>query len=56
LPDGLRTNPETILVVDDNESVLQIVVAILQHAGFGVLSADNGVSAMKLAENMDTKD
>jgi two-component system cell cycle sensor histidine kinase/response regulator CckA len=41
---------ETILVVDDNESVLRTVVAILEDANFKVLSADNGPAAIKLAE------
>jgi len=55
LPDGLSTNSETILVVDDNECVLQTGVSILKRAGFGVLSADTGPSAIKLTENMDTQ-
>jgi two-component system cell cycle sensor histidine kinase/response regulator CckA len=55
LPDGLSTNSETILVVDDNESVLEVVVSILKRAGFRVFSANNGPGAIKLAENMDTK-
>ena len=51
----LSTTSETILVVDDNETVLRAVVSVLKRAGFGVLSADNGPTAVKLAENMDTK-
>ena len=40
---------ETILVVDDNESVLRVVVAILERANFLVLSADSGQAAIKVA-------
>lgn len=40
---------ETILVVDDNTSVLRIVVAILEGEHFRVLSADSGPAALKLA-------
>jgi hypothetical protein len=41
---------ETILVVDDNKSVLGIVVAILEGEHFRVLSADSGPAALRLAE------
>ena len=44
---------ETILVVDDNESVLKTVAKILTAAGFRVLSADGGVAALKLARETD---
>jgi DNA-binding NtrC family response regulator len=44
---------ETILVVDDNEAVLKVVVAILKFANFQVLSADSGASAMKLARETE---
>jgi DNA-binding NtrC family response regulator len=40
---------ETILVVDDNEEVLNVVVRSLQNAHFHVLSAGNGRDALKLA-------
>jgi two-component system, cell cycle sensor histidine kinase and response regulator CckA len=40
---------ETILVVDDNESVLTAVVKILVAERFHVLSAGDGVAALKLA-------
>ena len=40
---------ETILVVDDNEFVLTTVAKILAAAGFHVLSAGDGVAALKLA-------
>ena len=44
---------ETILVVDDNELVLGVVVAILQGENFRVLSAPNGPAAILLAERRD---
>jgi two-component system, cell cycle sensor histidine kinase and response regulator CckA len=40
---------ETILVVDDNEAVLELVVTILERANFRVLSAANGPDALSLA-------
>jgi two-component system cell cycle sensor histidine kinase/response regulator CckA len=41
---------ETILVVDDNESVLRVVGAILGDAGFKILTALSGPAAIALAE------
>jgi|ERR1700678_3693933 DNA-binding NtrC family response regulator len=49
---GIR---ETLLVVDDDESVLRVVVAMLEHANFRVFSAQNGAGAMKLAGEMELK-
>ena len=49
-PDSLKGTLETILVVDDNEIVLNVVVAILKLARFQVLSAENGPAAMKVAK------
>ena len=46
----LRASRETVLVVDDNEAVLRVVVAILQEAKFSVLAANSGAAAIKLAE------
>ena len=45
--------PETILVVDDNQAVLNFVVLILKNAGFRVLSAFDGASAMGVAERTE---
>lgn len=42
---------ETILIVDDNASVLKTVAKIVAMAGYQVLSADGGVAALKLANN-----
>jgi DNA-binding NtrC family response regulator len=44
---------ETVLVVDDNEFVLGSVVAVLESAGFRVLSALSGVDAITLAKETD---
>jgi two-component system cell cycle sensor histidine kinase/response regulator CckA len=46
---------ETILVVDDNPLVLQMVVAVLEAGSFIVLSADSGPSALKLADETTEK-
>jgi two-component system cell cycle sensor histidine kinase/response regulator CckA len=46
---SLKGTLETILVVDDHESLLNSVVAVLEHANFRVLSADSGANAIKLA-------
>jgi len=50
---SLQAALETILVVDDNEDVRKIVISILQCANFRVLSADNGATALKLANYTD---
>ncbi|MBI4472838.1 MAG: response regulator, partial [Acidobacteria bacterium] len=44
----LRTAPDTIVVADDDESILQLIATALEIAGFRVLSASNGVEALKL--------
>jgi DNA-binding NtrC family response regulator len=49
LLEEIRPMPETILVVDDTEEVLQLCVSILQGANFVVLQANSGDEAMKLA-------
>ena len=41
---------ETILVVDNDETVLKTVVTLLKGANFRVFSADSGANAIKLAE------
>ena len=46
---------ETILVVDDEASLLKIVVTILERASFRVLSAANGAAAITLAEENNQK-
>ena len=49
MPPAPEGSLETILVVDDSPSVLEMVVKILQAENFRVLSADSGPSALKLA-------
>ncbi len=46
MPGALK---ETILIVDDNETVLKTVAKIVAAAGFQVLSAGGGAAALKLA-------
>ncbi len=52
---SLQGTLETILVVDDDEEVLKVVVAILKRADFRVLSANSGPSAVKVADKTDGK-
>jgi len=53
MPTLFRDTPETILVVDDDESVLKVVVAVLKEARFRVLSACDGPKAIRLAGEHD---
>ena len=46
---------ETILVVDDDEAVRALVVAILERADFKVISADSGPNAVSLSKKTDGK-
>jgi len=46
---SLKGTLETLLVVDDDDIVLKVVVAILERAHFRVLSAPSGADAIKLA-------
>jgi DNA-binding NtrC family response regulator len=56
LIDGLlRGTLETLLVVDDDQSVRNLVVAILERANFRVLSARSGAEAIKLAGETEQK-
>jgi two-component system, cell cycle sensor histidine kinase and response regulator CckA len=53
MPGTLTGRLETILVVDDNKTLLKFVVAILKRANFQVLSADNGANAIELAKETE---
>ena len=50
MPETPTAKLETILVVDDNDTVLKVVVEILTRANFQVLSAGNGAAAIDLAK------
>src|SRR5580658_6630766 len=50
VPNALTVTLETILVVDDNAMVLKLVVEVLRHAHFQVLSACNGPEAIELGK------
>ena len=49
----LTRNLETILVVDDNATILALVVAILEYSKFRVLSACSGAKAIELAKETE---
>jgi two-component system, cell cycle sensor histidine kinase and response regulator CckA len=55
IANALRGTFETLLVVDDDSSVLRTVVAILEQANFRVFSAQSGADAIKLAEETELK-
>jgi len=44
---------ETVLVVEDEESVSSVIVRVLKHHGYHVLLAGNGVQAAALSERYD---
>jgi CheY-like chemotaxis protein len=41
---------ETILVVDDEPMILELITTILRTAGFAVLTASSGASALSVAQ------
>jgi CheY-like chemotaxis protein len=45
------TNAETILVVDDNGPLREMIEVILCSAGYRGLAAENGTEALRLARN-----
>jgi hypothetical protein len=53
MTDAGRGTLETILVVDDQETVRTLVSDVLAGANFVVLSADGGASAIELAQKTD---
>jgi DNA-binding NtrC family response regulator len=44
------TDPITILLVDDEQSVRAIVVKILRRAKYNVIEAENGEAALRIAK------
>jgi DNA-binding NtrC family response regulator len=49
-PDGINAS-KTILVVDDEPSLLEIASSLLIAEGYNVLTSANGVDAVQLAAN-----
>jgi len=49
----IATHDETILVVEDDDIVRQLVCAILQKGGYQTISARNGVEALEICKNED---
>ena len=48
-PDGEAATPARILVVDDEESITQLVTTVLRYEGFEVESALDGKAAIRVA-------
>ncbi len=46
-----NSTPKTILVVDDDLDLLELLRHAVTAAGFGILTAANGVDALKLARS-----
>lgn len=55
IPGSLKGTLETVLVVDDDATVLNMVATLLERADFRVLSAVSGADATKLAGIADQK-
>ena len=51
VPEGALRGSETILVVDDSESLRPVVSRILREYGYSVLEAPNGDEAKRIARN-----
>jgi PAS domain S-box-containing protein len=49
----LPTGSETVLLVDDQEEVRAVARRALQHCGYVVLEARNGIEALKVCESRD---
>lgn len=48
----VKTNQYQILVVDDDAAIVNILETSLKQAGYGVLTADNGTTACRMADRM----
>ena len=55
MSDSRKRKLGTILVVDDADTLLTFVVAILEPADFNVISAESGPNAIALAEKTKGK-
>lgn len=49
-PDALITGDETILIIDDESTILEVAVDILRSCGYTILKASNGVEGISLYE------
>jgi DNA-binding response OmpR family regulator len=49
--DGLGKSKKSILVVDDDKSILRTLTRILQKAGYDIDAVETGKEAMEKAEN-----
>jgi two-component system, cell cycle sensor histidine kinase and response regulator CckA len=49
MPEGFGKGTETVLLVEDEESVRSLTRRVLQHSGYQVLSAPNGEAALELS-------
>ena len=52
MSEGPKQNPQTVLVVDDEPNVLQLVESILAEAGYGVIGASSAANAIKAFDKM----
>jgi len=50
---GLPLGTETILLVDDNSSIREMSAILLQRLGYTVLSAPNGIEALRLIKESE---
>ena len=46
------TNGKTILVVDDEKAICELIKALLESEGFKILTANSGEDGLALLENM----
>lgn len=52
MSEGSKQSPKTILVVDDEPNVLQLIESILEDVGYSVTSASSADSAIKAFDEM----
>jgi DNA-binding NtrC family response regulator len=48
---ALPTGSETVLIVDDHETIWDFLIEALQNLGYTVLLAENGLDAVEIYEN-----
>jgi PAS domain S-box-containing protein len=54
-PDDCRYGQETILLVEDESSILNVVKRILENLGYHILSSSNPLDALRIAEEHSGK-